>query len=222
MMKVVSDIICPFAQRVIGVLELKGVDYELERISLGDKPDWFLKASPNAQVPIIIEDRGVLFESSAICEYLDDVYGEPKLHPQDPFKRAQHRAWAELAAKNYLVQCPTMRSPTAEIFEERKAKFLTAFEKVEKVLAEGPCFDGGRLSMVDAVWHPLLHRAAVVQKHTGFDFLSAFPKAKKWQQELMKIDALARSVPEDFEMAFVGFYLNDQTYLGSLMREMAA
>ena len=172
--------------------------------------------------PILIEDRGVLFESSAICEYLDEAYGEPKLHPQDPFKRAQHRAWAELAAKNYLVQCPTMRSPTAEIFEERKAKFLMAFEKVEKVLAEGPYFDGGRLSMVDAVWHPLLYRAAVVNKHTGFDFLSAFPKVTKWQQELMKIDALARSVPEDFEKAFVGFYLNDQTYLGSLMREIAA
>jgi glutathione S-transferase len=221
-MKVVSDAICPFAQRVIAVLELKGVNHEVELISLGDKPKWFLKASPNAQVPILIEDRGVLFESSAICEYLDEAYGEPKLHPQDPFKRAQHRAWAELAAKNYLVQCPTMRSTAAEIFEERKAKFLTAFEKVEKVLAEGPYFDGGRLSMVDAVWHPLLYRAAVVEKHTGFDFLSAFPKAKKWQQELMKIDALARSVPEDFEKAFVGFYLNDQTYLGSLMREMAA
>ena len=65
-MKVVSDAICPFAQRVIGVLELKGVDHEVERISLGDKPEWFLKASPNAQVPILIEDRGVLFESSAI------------------------------------------------------------------------------------------------------------------------------------------------------------
>ena len=222
-MEVVSDIICPFAQRVIGVLELKGVDYEIERISLGDKPDWFLKASPNAQVPILIEDRGVLFESSPICEYLDEVYCEPRLHPQDPFKRAQHRAWVELAAKNYLVQCPTMRSPTVEIFEERKAKLLTAFEKIEKVLAEGPYFDGSRLSMVDPAWHPLLYRAALVEKHTGFDFLSAFPKAKTWQQELMKVDALARSVSsEDFEKAFVGFYLNDQTYLGRLMGEKAA
>ncbi len=222
MMKVISDIICPFAQRVIGILELKGVDYEIERISLGEKPDWFLKASPNGQVPIIIDDRGVLFESSAICEFLDEVYGAAKLHPQDPFKRAQHRAWAELAASNYLVQCPTMRSPTVEIFEERKAKFLPAIDKVENMLAEGPFFDGGRLSMVDAVWYPLLHRAAVVQKYTGFEFLSAFPKAKKWQQKLMKIDALARSVPADFEKVFIRFYMNDRTYLGHLMRDRAA
>jgi len=77
-MRVVSDIICPFAQGVVGVLELKGVDYAVERISLSDKPGWFLEISPNGQVPIIIEDRGVLFESSAICEYLDEVYEEPK------------------------------------------------------------------------------------------------------------------------------------------------
>ncbi len=221
-MKIVSYTICPFAQRVLGVLEIKGVDYELERLLLGEKPDWFLKASPAAQVPILIEDRGVLFESSAICEYLDEVYEEPKLHPRDPFKRAQHRAWAELAAKNYLVQCPTMRSPTTAQFEERKAEFLTVLEKVEKVLAQGPYFDGGRLSMVDAAWHPLLHRAAVVENYTGFDFLSAFPKTKTWQQELMTVDALARSVSEDFEKAFVEFYLNDQTYLGRLMGEQAA
>jgi glutathione S-transferase len=62
----------------------------------------------------------------------------------------------------------------------------------------------------------------VIEKYTGFDFLSAFPKTKTWQQELMKIQALARSVPEDFEKAFVEFYLNDQTYLGRLMGEQAA
>lgn len=221
-MKIVSDIICPFAQRVIGVLELKGVDYEVERISLFEKPNWFLKISPNGQVPILIESRGVLFESSAICEYLDEMHPEPKLHPLDPFEKAQHRAWEALAANNYLVQCPTMRSPSADIFDDRKAKLFRAFEKIEKVLGEGPYFGPTRLSMVDAAWYPLLHRAALVEKLTSFDFLSGFSKTKQWQQELMKVEALANSVSEDFEGAFVEFYLNDQTYLGSLMREEAA
>ena len=38
----------------------------------------------------------------------------------------------------------------------------------------------------------------------------------------MKIDELARSVPAEFENAFVQFYLNEATYLGRLMREKAA
>jgi glutathione S-transferase len=41
-MKIVSFKICPFVQRVIGVLELKQVSFEVEYISLMDKPDWFL------------------------------------------------------------------------------------------------------------------------------------------------------------------------------------
>lgn len=221
-MKVVSDIICPFAQRVFSVLELKAIDYEVERISLFDKPDWFLKISPHGKVPILIEDVGVLFESSAICEYLDEVYQDPKLHPQDPFKRAQHRAWEDLAASNYLVQCPTMRSPTRGDFDERSFKLSLAFEKIEGILSERPYFQGDRLSMVDATWYPLLHRASIVERHTGLDFLAAFPNTKKWQTELMNVEALSRSVADEFEAAFTEFYLNEETYLGQLMRDKAA
>ncbi len=216
-MKIVSHPICPFVQRVIAVLELKGLDYEVEYIALDNKPQWFLEASPNAQVPIIIEDRGVLFESGPICDYIDEAYGETKLHPADLFRKAQHRAWAELAAKYYLVQCSTQRSPTAETLEEKRAGFLVAFGKIAEAIAEGPYFDGMRLSMVDATWYPLLHRAALIEKYTDFDFLADFPKVKKWQRALLKIDALSKSVPEDFENTFIGFYLNDQTYLGRLM-----
>lgn len=221
-MKVVSDIICPFAQRVIGVLELKAIDHDIERISLVDKPEWFLKISPNGKVPILIEDKGVLFESSVICEYLDEVYEDYKLHPLDPFTRAQHRAWDALAASNYLVQCPTMRSPTPAAFEERNAQLSSAFEKIEKVLGPGPYFQVDHLSMVDVAWYPLLHRSAIVERHTGYDFLAAFPKLKKWQTELMKVKALSRSVADEFEAFFIEFYLNEQTYLGRLMRDTAA
>ncbi len=221
-MKVVSDIICPFAQRVFGVLELKAIDYEVERISLIDKPAWFLKISPHAKVPVLIEDRGVLFESSAICEYLDEVYEVPKLHPHDAYTRARHRAWAALAANNYLVQCPMMRSPTPAIFEERSVKLASVFEKIEGVLGEGLYFQDDRLSMVDAAWYPLLHRSAIVERYSGFDFLGAFPKTKKWQNELMNVRALSRSVVDEFEAAFIEFYLSERTYLGQLMRDKAA
>ena len=69
-MKIVSFKICPFVQRVIGALEVKQLSYEVEYISLMDKPDWFLKASPHGQVPILIEPAGVLFESGPISKIL--------------------------------------------------------------------------------------------------------------------------------------------------------
>ena len=112
-MKVVSFKICPFVQRVIAVLELKEVAYDVEYISLADKPAWFARVSPHGQVPVLIEDAGALFESGPIAEYVDEAYGDFLLHPGDPFVKARHRAWIELASANYLVQCGAQRSSTA-------------------------------------------------------------------------------------------------------------
>jgi len=217
-MKIVSFKICPFVQRVIAVLELKGVDYDVEYISLMDKPGWFVQVSPHGQVPVLIEDAGVLFESGPISEYIDEVYGAFRLHPNDPFNKARHRAWIELAATNYLVQCATQRSPTVTDLETNMAKFSLAFSEIENVLDEEPYFAGAELSLVDATWFPLLHRAYLIEQCTGFDCLDGFPKTKRWQAALLAVDALMRSAPEGFTEEFVNFYLNENTYLGGLMK----
>ena len=216
-MKVVSFKICPFVQRVIGVLELKQVSYEVEYISLMDKPDWFLEVSPNGQVPILLEPAGVLFESGPISEYVDEVYGDFRLHPEDAFLKAQHRAWIELAAKNYLVQCRTQRSSDREDLQNNQPILSSAFEKIQTALGDGPYFAGTQLSQVDVAWFVLLHRAHLIEQCTGFDFLSDFPKVKRWQQALLEVEALRRSAPEGFVEEFANFYLNENIYLGSLM-----
>jgi len=41
-------------------------------------------------------DGNIIVESMAICEFLDEVYPEVRLLPQDPFKKAQVRAFCEL------------------------------------------------------------------------------------------------------------------------------
>jgi len=41
MLKVISFNICPFVQRVTALLAAKGIDYEIENISLKDKPQGF-------------------------------------------------------------------------------------------------------------------------------------------------------------------------------------
>ena len=217
-MKIVSFKICPFVQRVIAVLELKKAAYEVQYISLMDKPDWFVQISPHGQVPVLIEDAGVLFESGPISEYIDEVCGSFRLHPKDPFAKARHRAWIELASTNFLVQCATQRSPTAGDLETNMAKFSLAFSKIESVLDEGPYFAGTKLSLVDATWFVLLHRAYLIEQCTGFDCLDGFPAIKRWQTALLGVDALKRSAPEGFTEEFVNFYLNENTYLGGLMQ----
>jgi len=216
-MKIYSSPICPFVQRVNAVLEAKKVKYEVEFVDLMNLPDWFIEISPNAEVPILITDNNIaLFESLAICEYLEDTY-PPNLHPNNPEKKALHRAWARQAVTQYLVQCSAQRSATREILEEKAEDFTQLFAKVEKVLGEGPFFDGEKLSMVDTAWIPILHRSALIKKFTGFDFLVGYPKVIQWQQALLQTNALKNSVPEIFEEYFIQFYLNEERYLGRLM-----
>ncbi|NEO17826.1 glutathione S-transferase family protein [Moorena sp. SIO3E8] len=213
-MKIVSFKICPFVQRVTALLEAKNIDYEIEFISLRDKPQWFLEISPNGQVPVLITDRGqALFESDAIVEYLEEAY--PALQPDISLEeKATNRAWSYLAAKNYLVQCGAQRSPNREVLKERSEKLGKAFDRMEKQLGDTPFFGGDNLGMVDIAWLTLLHRAEIIERRSGFDFLGNRPKLKRWQKQLMATGLAERSVAPDFEEAFADFYLSDQTFLG--------
>ncbi len=215
MIKVVSSTICPFVQRVTALLEQKMIPYEIEYISLLDKPDWFLRISPNAQVPVLIMESGAtLFESDAIVEYLEEAY--PALQPSvDAEVRAMDRAWSYLATKNYLVQCSAQRSKDEETLVERTEKLGKAFATIEGALGKGPYFRGTDISMVDIAWLPLLHRAALIERHTEYDFLAGYPLVKKWQGHLMETGLAEKSVAEDFESAFTDFYLSDSTFLGN-------
>jgi glutathione S-transferase len=86
----------PYAWRAQLALEHKALPYELKVLSFaaGDtrKPE-FLALNPRHRVPVLVEDDFVLYESSAIVEYLDEAYpgrGAP-LFPGDARTRATIR-----------------------------------------------------------------------------------------------------------------------------------
>ena len=220
MIKIVSFKICPFVQRVTALLEAKRVPYEIEYIDLNDKPEWFLEASPNGQVPILLTESGdVLFESDAIAEYLDDVHAPLRAGIRAE-QRARERAWSYQASKHYLVQCSAQRSPDESILAERSARLGKAFEKAENVLHDGPYFAGTALGNVDIAWLPLLHRADIIARRTGYDFVGNYPRVKAWQAALLETGLAEKSVSDDFEQRFADFYLSDETWLGNPTRSM--
>jgi len=217
-MQVISFKICPFVQRVTALLEAKQVPYEVTYIDLSNKPAWFLEASPNGQVPILINDDGqVLFESDAIVEYLDETTGDP-ISANDPVEKAQDRAWSYLASKHYLVQCSAQRSPDKQTLIERQSKLDQAFQKVETQLGKGPFFRGDNYGMVDIAWTVLLHRAAIIERCSGYDFLADFAKVKEWQQACLTTGIPEKAVSDDFIEKFSNFYLSENTWLGQQMR----
>ncbi len=72
---------------------LEWVDHRLDsREGQHLKPD-YLKLNPNGVVPTLVHDGNVIIDSSVILEYLDEVFPEIKLTPEDPLGRAHMRKW---------------------------------------------------------------------------------------------------------------------------------
>jgi glutathione S-transferase len=92
--RVIGSYLSPYVRKVLAVLELKGLRYEIDPIVpfMGD--DRFTALSPLRRVPVLLDDRVTLADSSVICQYLDDRYPVPAIYPADVAERAQAR-WLE-------------------------------------------------------------------------------------------------------------------------------
>jgi glutathione S-transferase len=84
------------SRRVRLCLEEKGLSYESHDIDLAKmehhSPE-YLKINPNGVIPALMHDGRALYESGTICEYLDEVFPEPPLRPDDAYGRATMRNW---------------------------------------------------------------------------------------------------------------------------------
>ena len=84
----------PYAWKVWLVLEHKAIPYDFKLLSFdrGDtKAPAFRALNPRGTVPTIVDGSLVLWESTAIVEYLEDRYRERPLMPADPAGRATVR-----------------------------------------------------------------------------------------------------------------------------------
>ncbi len=78
----------PFSRKVRLTLSEKKLDTDLQEERYWEKSPDFLRRNPAGKVPVLRIDGLVLSESTAICEYLEEVYPTPALMPADP--RARH------------------------------------------------------------------------------------------------------------------------------------
>ena len=92
--RIVGNYLSPYVRKVLVCLHLKGIAYEIDPIVpfMGD--DRFSALSPLRRIPVLIDDRVTLTDSSVICQYLEDRWPEPALYPRDVADRAWAR-WLE-------------------------------------------------------------------------------------------------------------------------------
>ena len=91
---IIGGPVSPYVRKVLAVCEMKGVPYRLDPIVPFFGDDAFGELSPLRRVPVFIDDKVSLCDSTVICEYLEDRFPSPRVLPAEPARRAQAR-WLE-------------------------------------------------------------------------------------------------------------------------------
>jgi glutathione S-transferase len=92
--RIIGSYLSPYVRKVLVVAHRKGIDYRLDPIVPFFGDDRFAAASPLRRVPVYIDGRVTLCDSSVICQYLEDTCPTPRLYPEDAAMRA-HARWLE-------------------------------------------------------------------------------------------------------------------------------
>ncbi len=203
------------------LLRAKDVDFEVTHINLRDKPGWFLEISPHGKVPVLSVDGQPLFESNAIAEYLDETVA-PRLHPEDPIKRARNRAWTDFAPDFAKALTGIYYTRTREAMEEGLAAAPARVARLEEAIAkergnDGPYFNGPELCLVDAAYAPFFQRFEVVERYLKTGLLDDFPLVEAWSDALLATGTVTDSVVAHFEDEFIGNLRRNEHYVASLI-----
>jgi glutathione S-transferase len=152
--KLISYKLCPYVHKAAIAPRVKNIPYDIEYINLSRPPQWFRDISPLGKVPLLLVDNAALFESTAIIEYLDEVY-PPRLHPAEPVERARNRAWmAQVdACLGAYYRLAGWKSDAS--FPKAIEKLHACFDQLEPAVAAAPFFNGPTFSLVDAAFGPL-------------------------------------------------------------------
>ena len=81
----------PFCRKVRLVLAEKKVEVELVEERYWERDMDFLRRNPAGKVPVLRMNGQMLAESTAICEYLEELHPDPPLMPKTPEGRCETR-----------------------------------------------------------------------------------------------------------------------------------
>jgi len=196
MLTLYDDVFSPYARKVRIALYEKGVPFERVRALHGDcnRTD-FLHVNPRAEVPALVDGDFALFDSTVICEYLEDRYPQPSLYPADPRLRAACRLLEDLAdtqldAATYAVAIVELgRHESHPALHETAGRDLRRlYDALEQRLG-GNDFLCGNFSLADIAIAPHLMAAAFL----GFPLdPTKQPALLRWMERMQERPAVAR------------------------------
>jgi glutathione S-transferase len=186
--------LCPFAMRVRLALAEKDVPAREIEIDPRNRPDWFLKIAPHGQVPLLRHDGKLVWESSVICEYLDEAFPVRRLLPGACHERAEARMWITFADARLYASTRRLLYSTDPVL---RASILAELADALRVLEgrapafckERPYLLGAKVTLADLALYPWFEQAAVLERYFGFQ-ISEYRGLAAWQEAISLRDSV--------------------------------
>lgn len=189
-------------------LELKGLAYEYVPVHLvaggGEQYSAAYRAlNPQSRVPALETADGVLTQSMAIIEWLEETYPDPPLLPRDPMQRAWVRAMALIMVADVqpLQNTSVTRYLEDKLHQEqgavdawRRHWVARGLAALEEMLSRGPVSDwcvGAHPTLADVC---LLPQCASAHRF-GVD-TAAYPRIARIEKACNATAAFQRAAPE--------------------------
>ncbi|HJT99498.1 MAG TPA: glutathione S-transferase N-terminal domain-containing protein [Rhodanobacteraceae bacterium] len=148
---------CIHCHRVRLVLAAKGVTYDLVPVDLDDPPEDLLDLNPYNSVPTLVDRDLVLYDTSVICEYLDERYPHPPLMPVDPLSRARLRLAIVRIENDWLTLVDQIEAGGRAADTARKA-LRDELIKNASAFKASKFFLSPEMSLADCALAPLIWR----------------------------------------------------------------
>ncbi len=179
--------------------EEKGVAYDLQPVEFGSPAH--LALHPFGKVPVCKCNGELLYETLAICSYLNDTLPGPSFIPTDARERARMNCWISLinayAYTSMIRQLVLPRFGIVQVDEsvanDAVAESVRQLGMANDELGANPYLAGESLSIADLLLVPIV------------DYLMAFPdmqeqlkdytNLKRWYDELSARDSYSATVP---------------------------
>jgi glutathione S-transferase len=171
---------------VLLVLLEKNIPFQYIEVNPYHKPASLLSLNPRGLVPTLEYAGKPLYESTVVCEFLEDAYPAPvRLLPSDPYERARARIWIDFvtsriipAFHRFLQYQP--KSEDDEGLSRVREEFMDKLRQFTEAMdPKGPFFLGEEVSLVDLGIAPWALRLWVFDHFKGG---VRIPQGKIWER----------------------------------------
>ncbi|MDY0835936.1 MULTISPECIES: glutathione transferase [unclassified Pseudomonas] len=158
----------PYAMSAFVTLREKGLEFELLTLNLDtaeNQTEAFAQLSLTGRVPTLVQGEFALSESSAITEYLEEVFPQVPVYPAEPRQRARARqvqAWLRSDLMPIRQERSTLvvfyglkGEPLSPVAEAAAHKLISA---AQALLADGREYLFGEWSIADVDLAVMLNR----------------------------------------------------------------